>query len=556
MLRKNFLVVVFLFVLTPTAFSASTMVSSVDLTGTASTTDIVIQGNYAYISSKPNTGTNPEFQIVDISNLATPLKLGSYDTGGSSIEKIYVEGNRAYLATNSSQEELIILDITNKSAPVKVGSFNAPGSYAGSAVTSVGYKNVYFVRKQGAGEELYVLDTTNPANIVTLGTYEVNDNVNDIVVNRDFAYLATATPTREVCVLKITNPAQISIVGSYDIPGTNEAKALDFSVDKLYVVSRGSYSKDFFVFNVGSTGALSLVGTSYTGGNPLDVYIYGQQAYVTTSIPAQGLVLVNVSNPAAPIISGSFDTQTDANAVWVRRALAYVVTNVNTKEVQVISFSNNIEPVITDINGDSIRTISCTGDSNTEGVPGITPWPAFLQGLITGYYQLPNVQIINRAKGFSTAVPIPDSDFSDSIKQFNIATANDFPDAIMMAFGTNDIAFTITSAVNNNTTLSSANFNAILDTYRSLITMGKALNLKLYFAYVPAPYDQTITADYRNNYTLLVNSRMRYELPREYLLDFYYTLKIPEDYYGDTLHMNNSGQFKRAVEASSKIVQP
>jgi hypothetical protein len=78
---------------------------------------VYVAGNYAYV-------VGSEFRVVDVSNPASPVVVGTYtlQEGG---QGVYVSGNYAYVATCNSG--LLVLDVSNPANPTKVGEYNTLG---------------------------------------------------------------------------------------------------------------------------------------------------------------------------------------------------------------------------------------------------------------------------------------------------------------------------------------------------------------------------------------------------------------------------------------------
>ncbi|MHB0867816.1 MAG: LVIVD repeat-containing protein [Thermoleophilia bacterium] len=81
----------------------------------------------------------------------------------------------------------------------------------------------------------------------------------------------------------------------------------------------------------------------YSGAERVnDVAVAGDYAYVAAA--AQGLLILNISNPAAPTLAGSFDTPGYANGVEVSGVYAYVADG--SGGLQVINIANPAAPTL------------------------------------------------------------------------------------------------------------------------------------------------------------------------------------------------------------------
>jgi hypothetical protein len=122
--------------------------------------------------------TGAGLQIIDISNPATPILIGTISTVRT--DDVYVSGKYAYLADNTAGLEII--DISNPATPTLVGSFDtisANGVYVSGKYA--------YVADSGPGVQ--VIDVSNPATPQLVG-YIDTTNAQDIYVSGKYAYLA------------------------------------------------------------------------------------------------------------------------------------------------------------------------------------------------------------------------------------------------------------------------------------------------------------------------------------------------------------------------------
>jgi len=139
----------------------STLTLTSFFTSIGSADMVYVSGKYAYVAD--DSGGAYGFQIIDISNLANPVLVGSYDTVGGG-KDVFVSGKYAYVASASAG--IYIIDISNPSNPTLAGTYNTPGSARGVRVSG----KFAYVSDYGSG--LHIIDISNPANPVLLvGTF-------------------------------------------------------------------------------------------------------------------------------------------------------------------------------------------------------------------------------------------------------------------------------------------------------------------------------------------------------------------------------------------------
>ncbi len=152
--------------------------ASIALAGTGN--KIFVSGSYAYVAIG---GAGTELQIIQVGSGGTSLNVvGQADVNGQAARDVYINSSatRAYLATNSSssQHELFIIDISSKTGNrPTLGSYEANGMDP-QAVTLVPGNLAILVGS--GGEEYQVVNTSNEANPVRCGGYDLNVSINGI----------------------------------------------------------------------------------------------------------------------------------------------------------------------------------------------------------------------------------------------------------------------------------------------------------------------------------------------------------------------------------------
>jgi LVIVD repeat len=190
-----------------------------------------------YVGTPKNDG--PEFYVYNVQNPLAPYFLGEFEVG-SGVNKIYVYGNYAYVATGDVNR-LRILDISNPGSIKEVGDFSDVGGTAqsGESIAMLGGQAV-FGRAGGLPgahiPELYLLDVNNPAVIKNLNSADVNMSINDIFLRGGLAFMATNKSDGEFQVYNYSNN-QLSVFSSAVLPAT--AVALDCDGENFYVALSG-----------------------------------------------------------------------------------------------------------------------------------------------------------------------------------------------------------------------------------------------------------------------------------------------------------------------------
>jgi hypothetical protein len=185
-------------------------------------------------------------RVYDVTRTAPLTSVATWGTLG--VRVVDVDGSYAYVDAAGT---FTVLDVSNPSSPAVVGSY-ATGT-SGLASDIVVHGSLVFLSYQFDG--LYVLDVSNPSAPALLDTY-ASSSVMDLEVSGANVYMASGG----LRILSAVNPASIVSLGSYTSAG---------------------------VTSVAISGHYAFLGGG-TGGH-------------------QGLEVIDVSNPAAPVKVGGVD---------------------------------------------------------------------------------------------------------------------------------------------------------------------------------------------------------------------------------------------------------
>jgi hypothetical protein len=187
------------------------------------------KGDALYVASSTK-GVN----VFDISNPADPLLRLNLPGGNINVHTVFVEGNRLYAASSSG---VLIFDITNPLEPVELNRY-AP--YRGLPHDMFATGDRLYVNYAGYG--YVVADVSNPSDIRTLGTLSHPDyyhyshaNAVGTFGGRTIAFEGGEGPGEHLRVLDVTDPANIVKIGSFQLRPEISIHNMVLVGKKLYV---------------------------------------------------------------------------------------------------------------------------------------------------------------------------------------------------------------------------------------------------------------------------------------------------------------------------------
>jgi hypothetical protein len=159
---------------------------------------VLVRDNLAYMADTSSLA------IVGVSNPGAPKRIGSYELSSEvaqgmlgpeykdvllSAESVQVIGPRAYLGTNVG---LVILDVSNPAEPVLLGSYTKTGPYSISDIEVTADRAYMTFANWGSTDfgGMDVVDISDPAHPKLVGGYTTNANAYDVQVVDQFIYVA------------------------------------------------------------------------------------------------------------------------------------------------------------------------------------------------------------------------------------------------------------------------------------------------------------------------------------------------------------------------------
>jgi hypothetical protein len=328
--------------------------------------DIVVFNNKAYISK---AGTNGGLQIVDVEDPSTPTPISLYSgdyefiagiedyiylTRNSTfsvlditdstnvqyvsgfevpgfVEDVSVSGNYAYTGSNGFR----VIDISDSTHPVQVGYADIDGSLVEAANDSL---VVYCPYSMGASNTVHIMNVSDPANPVGLGSHTSPVMTWDLVVRDNLAFVACWWDG--VRILNFNDPNNLTLIShtmgwqSGGIPGVDYcyAQAVDVEGNYLYIVDYGPFSGEdtygLYIIDISDPTDPNLINRFQNITNhPNDVKVKDGKVYIAyslLSVIGGGIEVVDVSDPLNPSVIGNVDMIDGATGITLEGKYAYV----------------------------------------------------------------------------------------------------------------------------------------------------------------------------------------------------------------------------------------
>lgn len=242
---------------------------------------------------------------------------------GGSISNVVIVGNYAYAGQG---QDMLVIDISDPSDPSEVGRLTTS-----SVVNDIALAGNYAYVADGENG-LVVVDITNPALPTIVGAYAYSSgSAYGVALAGNYAYIAYGNTG--LIIVEIANPAAPAFEGRYD---TSYAKNVALSGNYAYIADDTSGLITVDITNP----AAPISASSYDTVKANAVTVSGNYAYIADD--SNGLVIVDITNPAVSTYAGKYDTPGNASGITVTGNYAYVADG--DKGLAVVNIANPAAP--------------------------------------------------------------------------------------------------------------------------------------------------------------------------------------------------------------------
>ena len=246
--------------------------------------DVAVQGNLAYIATYSSG-----FSIADISDPENPVELSSLNLDHA-VDKLSVLGG---LTCCKAQGYGFIL----------VNTANPDSIYEVSRKPITGIQQVLlneqYLYAVSFYEGILIFDITDPSLPTLIGHQRMPYHTRCVAVSGDHAFACVLE--YGIISVEISDPADPEIISLAHMSGY-EYLDIESYEDYLYVAT----GSELHIVDISNPAFMEITGEVYIG-NVLNG-ITQQGNYVFAAGGANGLFVIDVSNPNSPFIAGSYDT--------------------------------------------------------------------------------------------------------------------------------------------------------------------------------------------------------------------------------------------------------
>ena len=196
------------------------VVNTVDLVGNGNATAVVTRGTRLYVT-RLSQGSNPTFQVLDLTNPSAPVVLGDLNLGDGAEDMAIDEGLTpyVYLAGHHNSQEFQVVNATSPAAMLVGGYWDEPSDtddFHGVAVSGTIAYATSLVREVAG--EFFVFNITDPLAPTNLSSLEIGADVYSIRMPEDKGVIVvgSASSTAELMLIDAADPVNPIIIQKVD----------------------------------------------------------------------------------------------------------------------------------------------------------------------------------------------------------------------------------------------------------------------------------------------------------------------------------------------------
>jgi hypothetical protein len=243
---------------------------------------VAIDGDHAYVAD-----WSAGLQIIDISDPMVPAIVASVDAA-SNVEDVAIDGTQELVS--ASYGGLEVVDITSPTEPQRLGSVGT-----GLTWSAMPYGAHVCVAVVGGLRSVNLANLESPMVLARLAT---SGSSRDVAIDDRWAYVACYADGLEI--VDVSDPAAPETVADIAVEGLATKVAVS---NGLAAVADETGGGPVQFFDITDPASPSPLGQLATTGIAQALAIEGDRAYVADHL--NGLLVVDVSDPTAPTITGS-----------------------------------------------------------------------------------------------------------------------------------------------------------------------------------------------------------------------------------------------------------
>ncbi len=202
--------------------------------------------------------------------------------------------------------------------------------------------NYAYVATADSSDGLTIIDISVPESPVVVKQIDVDGRGRYVTINGDYLYMGVRDSSDGLAVVDITDPPNATLISNYDVDSYGNQPVV--SENYLYMgIERNSDS--FRVFDISNPGVPVEKASLNFGGETNVIAISGNYAYAGVDKSTNQLKIIDISNPLDPEVVAEVDVGDEILSLAIDGSIAYVGTEDSDDALQIVNISDPENPV-------------------------------------------------------------------------------------------------------------------------------------------------------------------------------------------------------------------
>lgn len=167
-------------------------------------------------------------------------------------------------------------------------------------------------------DDFYIIDATDGTNPIILGRVNTGRGLSAVAIQGTFAYVAHDHDDDQLQIISLAVPGAPTLTSSLDL-GDEKGRAVGVSGATVLLGTEADEDEELFFVNAANPLLPTVTSSFEIGDQVNDIFVVGTTAYIATSNDLRELVIIDFTNPAAPVQVGAVDVpgEDDGQGIFV-----------------------------------------------------------------------------------------------------------------------------------------------------------------------------------------------------------------------------------------------
>lgn len=221
--------------------------------------------------------------------------------------------------------------------------------------------NYAYLASNKANLGLSIVDISDPVNPSVVAELAIDGKGRKISKLGNFLYIGVQKSTKGLAIVDVSDPLNPVLRNSLNVGGYGNSLV---AVGSYLYMGIAAEHNSFKIIDISTPGSPSILSSTDLDAEVQSVYIDGNYAYLGLDEDNNGLSIVDISNLNSPQVISSLNVGEEVNSITISGIFAFIGTEQSNNSLHVINISNPSSPSSLsslNVNGE-IQDLSISGD--------------------------------------------------------------------------------------------------------------------------------------------------------------------------------------------------